>query len=193
MSVVLTFVSLDRYLIHEPFFAKSDEDLQKAWAEMEKVKESGKARSIGVSNWLQHHLEAVLKTAKVTPSVNQIEYHPYLQHNGLIEFHQSKGITTAAYAPLTPVVRAKGGPIDGTVAALAKKYNTSEGNVLLRWVIDQDVVVITTSSKESRLAEALECLKFKLAPEEIEEIKKLGREKHFRAFWMDHFSPHDRS
>ncbi|EAS37189.3 ketoreductase [Coccidioides immitis RS] len=184
---------VDLYLIHSPFFAKSDEDLQKAWAEMEKVKESGKARSIGVSNWLQNHLEAVLKTAKIVPSVNQIEYHPYLQHSGLLDFHQSKGITTTVYAPLTPATRAKGGPVDSILDSLAKKYNTTEGNVLLRWAIDQGAVPITTSSKESRLAEYLETLKFKLTPEEVEEIKKLGEQKHFRAFWTDKFAADDRS
>ncbi|WEW61843.1 NAD/NADP-dependent indole-3-acetaldehyde reductase [Emydomyces testavorans] len=182
-----------RYLIHSPFFAKSDEDLQKAWTEMEKVKESGKARSIGVSNWLQKHLEAILNTAKVVPSVNQIEYHPYLQHDGLLAFHQSKGITTVAYAPLTPATRAKGGPVDSTLEALAKKYDTTEGNILLRWAIDQGAVVVTTSSKESRLAQYLQTLKFKLTSAEVEEIKRLGDEKHYRAFWTKEFAPGDRS
>ncbi|EEP78341.1 conserved hypothetical protein [Uncinocarpus reesii 1704] len=174
---------VDLYLIHAPFFADSDEQLQKAWAEMEKVKESGKARSIGVSNFLQSHLEAILKTGKVVPAINQIEYHPYLQHGGLLDFHKSKGIAVAAYGPLTPTIRAKGGPVDGTVEALAKKYSTTEGNVLLRWVIDQGIVAVTTSSKESRLAGYLGALKFKLTSEEIEEIKKQGAEKHYRSFW----------
>jgi len=64
---------VDLYLIHAPFFAESDEQLQKAWAEMEQVQAQGLAKSIGVSNYLPQHLEATLKTAKVVPAVNQID------------------------------------------------------------------------------------------------------------------------
>lgn len=65
---------VDLYLIHQPFFAKSDADLQKTWTAMETVKAQGKAKSIGVSNYLVSHLEAILKTASTPPSVNQIEF-----------------------------------------------------------------------------------------------------------------------
>ena len=71
---------VDLYLIHEPFFAKSDADLQKAWTAMETVKAQGKAKSIGVSNYLVPHLEATLKGASTPPSINQIEFqsvHPF--------------------------------------------------------------------------------------------------------------------
>lgn len=182
-----------RYLIHAPFFAKSDKELQDAWAEMEKLKESGKVKSIGVSNYLQSHLEATLKTAKVTPAVNQIEFHPYLQHGNLVQFHQEKGIATSAYGPLTPVARAKGGPLDGLLATLARKYAVGEGEVLLRWSIDRGAVVISTSGKEARLTEYLRALTFKLTPKEVDEISELGEQKHFRAFWTDKFGPEDRS
>jgi len=71
---------VDLYLIHSPFFANEGHDekqLQEAWAAMEDVKASGKAKSIGVSNYLPQHLEATLKTAKVVPSINQSELHPH--------------------------------------------------------------------------------------------------------------------
>ena len=77
---------VDLYLIHAPFFAKSDQDLQKAWAAMESVKEAGKTKSIGVSNYLESHLKATLATAKTPPSINQIEFHPYLQHGSLLDY-----------------------------------------------------------------------------------------------------------
>src|SRR5438034_1059123 len=151
-----------RYLIHAPFFAKSDKDLQEAWAEMERIKESGKARSIGVSNFLRPQLEAVLESAKIVPSINQIEYHPYLQHGDLVLFHKAKGIATASYGPLTPTTRAKGGPLDRILSTLAQKYGVSEGDILLRWSIDRGAVAITTSGKESRLIEYLRVVKFQL-------------------------------
>lgn len=182
-----------RYLIHAPFFAKSDSDLQQAWAEMEKVQRSGKAKAIGVSNYLQPHLDATLQTATIKPAINQIEFHPYLQHGDLVQYHKAKGIKIASYGPLTPLTRAKGGPVDETVSALAQKYAVSDGEILLRWAIDAGDVAITTSGKESRLTSYLRCLKFKLTPKEVDDIRQLGKQKHYRAFWQDKFADDDRS
>ena len=88
---------VDLYLIHSPFFAKSEQDLQNTWAEMEALQAAGLAKTIGVSNYRPSDLEAVLKTAKVIPAVNQIELHPYLQRVELLEFHKKHGIATTAY------------------------------------------------------------------------------------------------
>lgn len=160
---------------------------------MEKIKASGKAKSIGVSNYLPQHLEPLLKTAKVIPAINQIEFHPYLQHQSsdLIAFHKKHGIATSAYGPLTAATRAKGGPADELLAALAKKYAVSEGEVSLRWCIDQDIVAITTSSKEQRLSDYLRCTKFKLTPAEIKQLNEIGSTHHYRAFWPNKFKKED--
>lgn len=69
-QIIHAYVTLIRYLIHAPFFAKNDEDLQKAWKDMEQVKTLGKAKSIGVSNYLRPHLEATLRTAVPPPVIN---------------------------------------------------------------------------------------------------------------------------
>lgn len=88
---------VDLYLIHDPFFADGKpEELQVRWAQMEKIKESGRAKSIGVSNYLQKHLEVVLQTAKIPPAINQIEFHPYLQHGSLVDYHREKGIAVSS-------------------------------------------------------------------------------------------------
>lgn len=184
---------VDLYLIHTPFFAKSDQDLQNAWAEMEKVKASGKARSIGVSNYQQEHLEATLKTAKVPPSINQTEFHAYLQRENLVPWSKSKTIATAAYGPLVPVTKGTPGPLDNMLASLAKKHAVNEGEILLRWCIDQGVVAVTTSSKEQRLSDMLRVATFKMTPREQEDLTKTGIEKHFRAFWTNKFASNDRS
>lgn len=176
---------VDLYLIHAPFFAKTDSDLQTAWAAMEKVQQAGQAKAIGVSNYAQSHLEATLQTATIRPTINQIEHHPYLQHGDLLRFHQQEGIKTASYSPLTPIFRAAGGPVDAKVAELAAKYHVSEGDILLRWSIDRGDVSVTTSSKESRLKEFLRVLDFQLAPEEVEAISQLGQGRHYRAFWKE--------
>jgi len=159
---------------------------------MEQVKASGKARSIGVSNFARSHLETLLKTAKVVPSVNQIEFHPYLQHGELMEFHKSKGIQTVSYAGLTPMTRASGGPLDPLLSDLAKKYAVSESEILLRWSLDRGCVAITTSGKETRLASYLRALTFQLTPKEVKEISSLGQQKHYRAFWQEKYAEDDR-
>ncbi|KAM0427038.1 hypothetical protein ACHAPT_007936 [Fusarium lateritium] len=185
---------VDLYLIHGPWFAETDEDLQKRWAELEQLQASGRVKSIGVSNFLQVHLEAVLKTAKVKPAINQIEYHPYLQHGNLVDFHKKNNIAVSSYGPLTPLVTAKGGPVDGFYTELAKKYGVTESEIGLRWVIDQDIIALTTSNKVERLEGYLSRLpKFKLTSEEIAEISRLGSKKHFRGFWKKYFDEDDRS
>ena len=160
---------------------------------MESVKKSGKAKSIGVSNYLKSHFEATLATANIPPSINQTEYHPYLQHEGLLPYQTSKGIAMAAYGPLSVVTKAKPGPCDDLLAELARKYYVSEGEIALRWCIDQGVVAVTTSSKEERLSDFLRTTTFRLTPKEVEQLSEAGKEKHFRGFWQAKFDANDRS
>ncbi|RAL10776.1 aldo/keto reductase [Aspergillus homomorphus CBS 101889] len=183
---------VDLYLIHSPFFAKSNGDLQEAWAAMEQVKAAGKARSIGVSNFLEGHIEAIMRTATMHPSINQIEFHPYLQHGTLLQFHRNKGIATANYGPLTPINRARGGPLDQMLSGLAKKYAVDEGEILLRWAMNCGAVTITTSSKESRLSSYLRALTSQLTPKKVVELCRQGQQTHFRAFWQKEFAYADR-
>lgn len=106
--------------------------------------------------------------------------------------NSDQGIATAAYAPQAPVTKAGPGPIDDYLAALSKKYAVNPGEILLRWCVDQDVVAITTSSKEQRMSDYLRAMTFKLTPKEIKELNELGSQKHFRAFWNDKFEANDR-
>lgn len=189
---------VDLYLIHSPFFADDAPDpaaeLRARWAQMEAIRASGRARSVGVSNYLASHLDATLDGCKVPPAINQIEYHPYLQHGDLAAYHKEKGIAISAYAPLTAVTKARPGPLDDTYAALASKYGVEEGDVALRWVMDQGAVVITTSSREERLRGFLARVpSFKLTPAEVDEVGRIGREKHFRGFWNHKYDESDQS
>ncbi|KAK4190254.1 putative NADPH-dependent alpha-keto amide reductase [Podospora australis] len=194
---------VDLYLIHSPFFgggtgpagpAASPELLRQKWAEMEAIKDSGRAKSIGVSNFLVEHLQAILPTAKSPPVINQIEFHPYLQHEegGLLQFHRENKIALEAYSPLTAVTKAPGGPVDEVYARLAHKYGVSPGEIALRWVLDQGIVALTTSKSEDRLKNWLAKVpKFKLTPKEVEEIAEKGKQKHFRGFWNNKFAEGD--
>ena len=186
---------VDLYLMHQPFWAKDNEKLlQEKWAEMEQLHRSGKAKAIGVSNFLQPHIEALLKTAEVVPVVNQIEYHPYLQHEGLVDYLKSKNIQVCGYAPLTPATKAVGlsQDMDRYLDILAKKYYVHPGQILLRWCIDQDIIPIMTTSQETRMSDHLRTVTFKLTPREINEITELGKPVHYRGFWKKHYSPDDR-
>jgi diketogulonate reductase-like aldo/keto reductase len=158
---------------------------------MEAIQQSGLAKSIGVSNYLPIHLNAILKTATVVPACNQIECNPYLQRTELLALHKKHGIATAAYSPLAAATKAKPGPVDDYVSRLTKKYAVSENEIFLRWCIDQDIVPITTSSKEQRLSDYLRAATFKLTPAEIKEINELGQKKHYRGFWTKHFAEND--
>lgn len=183
---------VDLYLIHAPFFSDNKADHQAKWAQMESLQASGLARSIGVSNYLPEQLAWLLETARVPPAINQIEFHPYLQHKELLKYHREHNIATSAYAPLTPVTKASPGPVDEVLAALAKKYAVGPGEVCLRWCVEQDVVAVTTSAREQRLSDYLRAMTFKLTPREVGMINEAGEGKHFRGFWTHKFGEEDR-
>ncbi|KAK6955484.1 hypothetical protein Daesc_003123 [Daldinia eschscholtzii] len=171
---------VDLYLVHVPFLAGSPEELQRIWAEMEAIKASGKAKSIGVSNFEQADIEVILQTAKTIPAINQIEYHPYHQHGNLVEFLRTKNIAISAYSPLAAVTKARPGPLDDTYDELAKKYGVTPADIALKWVIDQGMVAITTSNSEERLQGYLSRLPtFKLSEEEIKHISEIGKQKQY--------------
>ena len=191
---------VDLYLLHSPFFAKTPSELHQAWREMEKIKDSGMAKSIGVSNFLTAHLQKLFDIPgglQYPPVVNQIEYHPYLQHvaegEDLIAYCREKHIAIEAYSPLTAITKASPGPVDPLYEKLAKKYGVSEAEIALRWCLDQGIVTLTTSSNEERLKGYLKKLpNFKLTPKEVEDIAAAGKEKHYRQFWNHVFDADDR-
>ncbi|KAH7324169.1 NADP-dependent oxidoreductase domain-containing protein [Stachybotrys elegans] len=178
---------VDLYLIHEPFSYQGDESLlQKAWKQMESCVQQGLARAIGVSNFLIPHIETVLKTATIKPAVNQLELHPYLQREDLRAYLRTKGIQATAYAPLTPLTKAKPGPIDEPCERLAKKYGVEDSAILLRWLLDQEIPVITTSSNKTRLTKYLDvATKLKLAADEVNELTAKGKERNYRQFFCE--------
>lgn len=189
---------VDLYLIHTPFFAENHTDLQKAWAEMEKLKKEGKAKSIGVSNYLRHELEATLSKAVDPPAINQIEYHAYLQRaNEYVPWMRSQNIQVASFKGLTPAFRAPEGPLrkpdDDILARIAKAHDTTPACVLLAWLIQDQIVAVTTTTKPERLDEYASALKVTLTPEERKEISDVGATYHFRMAWGERFSDQDRS
>lgn len=161
---------------------------------MESIKKLSKARSIGVSNHLRPHVEAILEVATIVPAANQIEFHPYLQRgNNYVPWLKEHGIEVTSYNGLTPLRKGLGGPLDGPLKEIARKHGVSENAVLIQWQIQRNIVPITTSSKPERIAEYLKGVELKLSTEEVEEITRLGLSHHFRASQLARFDPEDRS
>ncbi|RSL83254.1 hypothetical protein CDV31_016851 [Fusarium ambrosium] len=170
----------DLYLIHNPRFAKTDKDLQDKWKEMEKAYESGRVKSIGVSNFTKAQLQAILEVAIIKPTVNQFEYHPYEQHDDLLEWMKSLDILPFCYSVLAPVIRGRPGPVDGIFGELATKYGVTDGDIAMKWCLDQGLAVATTGKNLDRLKGYLEDFsRFELTESEIKEIRGLGLQKNF--------------
>ncbi|KIW72325.1 hypothetical protein PV04_00528 [Phialophora macrospora] len=184
---------VDLYLLHHPYFAKSEEQLQTAWTELEGIFDSGKVGAIGVSNFTKQHIKTILKTARIMPASNQIELNPYLQRVDLQRFQREQGILTFAFSPLSPIVRAKPGPLDDVLETIAQKHGISTAVVLIRWALQQGIAVVTTSTQTERMRDHLLALSVSLSEDEIALISEVGSAKHFRGRWNDIFAADDRS
>ncbi|KAK6454770.1 aldose reductase [Scheffersomyces xylosifermentans] len=199
---------IDLLLIHHPFFepqqSKNGYDIKKLWKEFIDVKKTGAVRYIGVSNFTVDHLKSIIEVSEEQggrefyPTANQIEFHPYLQNQspGIVQFAQENGILIESFGPLTPLFRiidedtkkeVVDHPLKTVLPELAKKYNKTEAQILLRWVLEKKALPITTSSKEDRIKEALEIHKFELKPEDVELIDTEGAKFPYRAFFKGRF------
>ncbi|KAI0642161.1 Aldo/keto reductase [Trametes meyenii] len=185
---------VDLFLIHEPLHHAGQ--LKSVWKQFEELQAEGMAKSIGVSNFRIKDLEEIIEGATVIPSVNQIEYHPYVYKASipLLEFQKKHNIVTASFSGLTPITRHKDGPVVPILSSIRERLErdtgktVTEGQVLGLWLRAHGVVEITTSSKAERIAEfvAMQSLP-DLAPGEVEVIDEAGSKLHFRAMlpWMD--------
>lgn len=136
---------IDLYLIHWPVSGKRAE----SWRALEKLKADGRAKHIGVSNYLVNHLNELFGTAKELPEVNQIEIHPFLQHRDTRALCAEKKIVVEAYSPLTRGRRLG----DPTLVAIAKEVGRTPAQTILRWGVQHDLVVLPKSTRDARIAE----------------------------------------
>lgn len=147
---------------------------------MEAVHRSGRVKSIGVSNFTKAQIQPILEVATILPTVNQVECHVYEQHGDLNSWMKGKGIVTSCYSSLAPVIRGRPGPADGKFVALAAKYGVKDGDIAMKWCLDQGLAVATTGKSLDKLKGYLEKFdRFKLTDEEIGEIRELGLQKEF--------------
>ncbi|KAI5476567.1 conjugated polyketone reductase C1 [Pseudohyphozyma bogoriensis] len=189
--------SPDLFLVHSPKAVPAGQ-LIPFWRELEKLKDEGiLTGDLGVSNFLPEDITALVKEAKHLPVVNQIEYHPYLltQLSSLLSTHAEHSIVTAAYGPLSPLLRHKtGGPIKPILERIAEKLSKETGkdvdatSVLLLWTRAMGVVAVTASGKEGNIKKLAQVQYLPdLSKAEVDEISEAGKKVHYR-FYDEHMT-----
>lgn len=162
---------LDLYLIHWP---GKDKYLD-TWRALEKLYKDGKVRSIGVSNFHIHHLEDLLANCEVKPVVNQIELHPLLTQGEIRDYCEKNEIKVEAWSPL-----GRGNLLEEpTINHIAKKHGKSSAQVLIRWHLQHDIVVIPKSITPARIEENAQVFDFSLSLNEMNQIDSLNKNERF--------------
>lgn len=159
---------LDLLLIHWPV----KDCVKHTWKVMEQYVRDGKVKSIGVSNFNRHHLEDLFQYAEIKPVINQIEVHPFMSQEENITYNHSLGIQIQAWGPFGQ------GDIDvvgnETLVSLAKKYNKTSPQIVLRWIVQRGLITIPRA-KPNHFAENLEIMKFQLSDEDMVVINSLNQ------------------
>lgn len=158
---------IDLYLIHWPKGELSVE----TWKAMEELYMQGRVRAIGVSNFLGHHLQQILDQARITPMVNQYEFHPELMQPELFQFCQENQIQVEAWRP---IMEGKVNDIP-VFQELAVKYQKSPVQIVLRWDIQKGVVTIPKSVTPERIRHNGDIFDFELSPEDLDKIDRLDK------------------
>lgn len=196
-NLKLTYIDL--YLIHGPIPLKNtgplniypmengkllvdDFDLEGTWKAMEAMVDQGKAKSIGISNFNRKQIERICRVARILPVTNQVECHAYFPQTELAEFCKEKNIVLTAYSPLgspgRPAELGNEGDIlldDPVVNEVAKKYKKSPAQILLRWLLQRNIIVIPKSVTPSRIRDNIKVFDFSISKEDM---TKLGKLKH---------------
>jgi len=169
---------LDLYLVHWP-----EGGATRAWAGLERARELGLARSIGVSNFSAADLDAVIAAGTIPPAVNQVEFNPQHYRRALLDACRRHDVAVEAYSPLgTGRYLA-----DATVATIARQTGTTPAQVLLRWSLQHGLIVITKSTHRARIAENAQIFGFTLPAGDMAELDALdqtsGTDRALEANW----------
>ncbi|CAJ0602947.1 unnamed protein product [Cylicocyclus nassatus] len=175
---------LDMVLIHYPKASELDEKDERnplhrklTYIELEKLKDEGLIRSVGVSNYESRHIEEIKQYGKMMPCANQVEYHPHFTRDELKDYCKKEGIFFQAFSSLA---RQQPELIhDPVVVDLAKKHGISVPLVLLSWALCQGVGIVPKSATPQRIIDNLEVANVKLSEDEIESLHKLNRDQHY--------------
>ena len=159
----------DLYLIHWP--APAREQYVPTWRTLLRLRDEGRVRSVGVSNFQPDHLERIVQDSGEVPVVNQVELHPYLQQRELRALHSELGIVTQAWSPL-----GRGAVLEDPVLLdIAREHGASVAQVVLRWHLDLGVAVVPKSVTPARIRENLAAADLELTPRDHQRIAALDR------------------
>jgi 2,5-diketo-D-gluconate reductase A len=162
---------VDLFLIHWPLPSRYDGDFVSTWRTLVELREDGRARSIGVSNFEPDHLRRILDETGVAPAVNQIEVHPFLANEAARAADASYGVATEAWAPI-----ARGQVNDDvTIVGIAERLGRTPAQVALRWAIQRGDIVFPKSTHRERMAENFAIFDFELGDDDMAAISSLDR------------------
>lgn len=160
---------VDLYLVHWAIEGR----YITVWNDMEEIYHSGKAKAIGVSNYMIEHLENLLTDAQITPAVNQVEFHPRLQQPSLQNFCKDHKIQLEAWSPLM-----KGRTLDHPIIQkIAKKHQKTPAQVLIRWDFQKEVITIPKSGNQKHIIENIDVFDFELDANDMKDIKSMDKNK----------------
>ncbi|ASF37813.1 MULTISPECIES: aldo/keto reductase [Halobacillus] len=161
---------VDLYLIHWP--TPEYDEYVETYKALEQLQKDGKVKAIGVCNFDIDHLERLMEECEVKPSVNQVECHPYLAQNELKDFCRKNGIHLEAWSPL---MQGKEVLKDETIQSIAEQHNKTAAQVIIRWHLQNETIVIPKSVTPSRIEENFNVFDFELTAEDMNSINKLDR------------------
>lgn len=153
---------VDLYLVHWPVSGRRVE----TWKAMEKILNDGKALAIGVSNYTVRHIEELLTDAEVIPVVNQIEFTPYLYQKELQEYCEGKDIKIEAWSPLTHGMKLN----DAKLVEIANKYGKSPAQILIRWGLQHNAILIPKSVRKERIIENSQMFDFSISRKDMDKL-----------------------
>ena len=156
---------IDLFLIHWP--VPSRDRYVEAWKTLIELKQAGRIKSIGVSNFNRDHLERIIGETGVVPVANQIELHPRFQQRALREFHARHNIHTESWSPLGSGRLLS----DPTIAGIAGKHGKSAAQTIIRWHLQQGLIVIPKSVRQDRIAANFDVFDFELDAQDLETIR----------------------
>jgi diketogulonate reductase-like aldo/keto reductase len=164
---------VDLYLIHWPVSQIRND----SWKALEKLYSDCLCKSIGISNYAIHHVEELLKVSDIVPAVNQVEFSPFLYQKELLEYCNSKRITIQAYTPLV-----RGRKSDNPVLrSVSNKYGKTWAQVLIRWALQHNLVVLPKSSHKERIQENSQVFDFEIS--EVDMLTLDSLDEGFRVAW----------
>lgn len=173
---------VDLYLMHQPFG-----DVYGAWRAMETIYHDGKARAIGVSNFYPDRLTDLTLHNEIKPAVDQVEINPFCQQIENTAFMKEFGVQPEAWSPLAT---GRGGIFENkTLMSIAKKYNRSLAQIVLRWVIQRGIVVISKAGQKAHMLENFQVFDFELSQEDMDAIMAMNMETSVYFGNMSHRDP----